>query len=149
MKIIITFLLVVSGNLHVSARGCVPPHSDYTWSSMGNLHYTITFRNVEWKNAQSACNEIQPGKATIAHAKSEIEWQFIKKVLAPGWYWFKNQNISILEKDIRYFNYGQKARVTRRNIANENCLIYVHRGETNTDMFCGFFWARVLCEVRC
>ena len=133
------------------SHACVPEYSDYTWSTIRNVHYTITFRNVRWKSAASACNEVEPGLAKVANVESVSEWLFIKKVVPAGWYWFNNEKVSDMEKRIRYFYFDQhqRSRLSRRDTLDKHCLAYVHPGEAHTDKFCGAYWARALCEIRC
>ena len=67
----------------------------------------------------------------------------------PNWYWFKNQEVTRVERNIRHFHFSGFTKLYDTPEAHDNCMVYVYPGSGTTDIYCGMEWARALCEVRC
>ena len=162
MKDVISILLFLTAVIATTnSQRCFDknPHN-YEWFSIGNIDYTFTKRNARWSHAERKCRTIVPGKSRVAKIESLLEWEALRRVVTPGWYWMDNTKLPAFTNP-RYFHYD--GTVTQMmdpaRDSTKNCLVYAYPGMSReergsrrpekTDFYCKETWARVLCEVRC
>jgi len=147
-------LILLAGLISIiSAQRCVDANTDRDWFTIGNIDYTFTKRNAQWMHADRECRTVvNDGRSQVASPQSLEEWEGLRKVIVPGWYWLDNKKLPLFT-DPRYFHFD--GTVTKmfepQDDKKDNCLVYSYPGKYpgKTDFYCKETWAQVLCEVRC
>ena len=139
---------------------CLPTNWDYAWSKVGNVWFARTHERGEWYSMAELCQNIEPGRSSIASVRSPEEQAHIVKGLPDEawwlggirlgghkWYWTSMKKYKIMFTPLTYKNWHAGEPSTPKF---DHCL-HMHTaglGRKWNDISC-IHRFRAICEIRC
>ena len=161
----LTFSLFLVTSLLTRSFGapanCMPTNWNYAWSKVGNVWFTRTRERGDWQTMAEKCQNIEPGRSSMASIRSPAEqrnvvtnlpdedwWIGGVRLGGPKWYWASLMKNKMTVTPMQYTNWdlGEP-----NNYRHEYCMhmygTIVLRKWNDINCLGNYF--RAICEIRC